>query len=55
MRHLSIRGPKSSSVIKVRSELVKATFNYFYSRGYIYIQTPILVEQQLREEPLFSL
>jgi asparaginyl-tRNA synthetase len=43
MRHLSIRGPKSSSVIKVRSELVKATFNYFYSRGYIYIQTPILV------------
>lgn len=43
MRHLSIRGPKTSAVMKVRSELVKATFNYFYSNGYIYIQTPILV------------
>ncbi|MEM3637486.1 MAG: asparagine--tRNA ligase [Conexivisphaerales archaeon] len=43
LRHLSIRGPKSSAVIRIRSELVKATFDYFYSRGYVYIQTPILV------------
>lgn len=43
MRHLSIRGPKSSAVIKIRSELIKATFDYFYSNGYVYIQTPILV------------
>lgn len=43
LRYLSIRGPKSTAIIKIRSELIRSVFDYFYSRGYIYIQTPILV------------
>jgi asparaginyl-tRNA synthetase len=43
LRHLAIRGRRSSAVLKVRSELIRAVFEYFYGHGYVYIQTPILV------------
>lgn len=43
LRHLSIRGLKTASLIKIRSELMRSVFDYFYDKGYVYIQTPILV------------
>jgi asparaginyl-tRNA synthetase len=43
LRHLAIRGPKSSAVMKVRSALIRAVMEFFYTRGYVYIQSPILV------------
>ncbi len=42
-RHLSIRGMKASSIIKVRSEFIKAAFDFFYSRGFTFISAPSLV------------
>lgn len=42
-RHLSIRGMKASSIIKVRSEFIKAAFDFFYSRGFTFISAPSIV------------
>lgn len=42
-RHLSIRGKKSSSVMKIRSEFVKAAFDYFMERDFVYINAPSIV------------
>jgi asparaginyl-tRNA synthetase len=44
MRHLAIRGPKTSAVLKIRSKVVDATTQYFFKRGYVLIQPPILVK-----------
>jgi asparaginyl-tRNA synthetase len=44
IRHLAIRGPRASSVIKIRSEVVSATFDFFYSRGFTLISAPSIVQ-----------
>ena len=43
-RHLSIRGKKSSSIMKIRSELINATFDFFTERDFVYINTPSIVQ-----------
>ncbi len=43
-RHLSIRGRRASSVIKVRSEIIYATFDFFTSRGFHLISAPSFVK-----------
>ncbi|SPC33300.1 Asparagine--tRNA ligase [Candidatus Nitrosocaldus cavascurensis] len=42
-RHLSIRGMKSSSIMKIRSELIKAAFDFFYDHGFTFITAPSIV------------
>ncbi|MGH9923229.1 MAG: amino acid--tRNA ligase-related protein, partial [Nitrososphaerales archaeon] len=42
-RHLSIRGKKSSSIMKIRSELINAAFNFFTERDFVYINAPSIV------------
>jgi asparaginyl-tRNA synthetase len=42
-RHLSIRGKKTSSVMKIRSEFVKAAFDFFAERDFVYINAPSIV------------
>jgi len=42
-RHLSIRGRKSSSIMKVRSELINAAFDFFTERDFTYINAPSIV------------
>jgi asparaginyl-tRNA synthetase len=42
-RHLSIRGKKSSSIMKIRSELINAAFDFFTERDFIYINAPSIV------------
>lgn len=44
VRHLSIRGPRTTAIMKIRSELLRAAFDYFYSHGYYFIQAPIIVQ-----------
>ncbi|HVP24135.1 MAG TPA: aspartate--tRNA(Asn) ligase [Conexivisphaerales archaeon] len=44
MRHLAIRGPKTSAVLRIRSKVVDLTMQYFFQRGYSLIQPPILVK-----------
>jgi asparaginyl-tRNA synthetase len=43
-RHLSIRGKKSSSVMKIRSEFIKAAFDFFAEHDFIYINAPSIVQ-----------
>lgn len=43
-RHLSIRGKKSSSIMKIRSEFIKATFDFFTERDFVYINAPSIVQ-----------
>jgi asparaginyl-tRNA synthetase len=43
-RHLSIRGKKSSSIMKIRSEFIKAAFDYFVEHDFIYINAPSIVQ-----------
>lgn len=44
MRHLSIRGKKSLAALKIRSEVVYATFDFFVKRGFTLISAPTLVQ-----------
>lgn len=43
-RHLSIRGKKSSSVMKIRSEFIKAAFDFFIEHDFVYINAPSIVQ-----------
>jgi len=43
-RHLSIRGKKSSSIMKIRSEFIKAAFDFFVERDFVYINAPSIVQ-----------
>lgn len=43
-RHLSIRGRKSSSVMKIRSEFIVAAFEFFTKNDFVYINAPSLVQ-----------
>jgi len=44
MRHLAIRGPKTSAVLRIRSRVIDLTTQYFFRRGYTLIQAPLLVK-----------
>ncbi len=42
-RHLSIRGPKAIAAMKIRSEVIGATFDYFREKGFWLISAPTFV------------
>jgi len=44
IRHLSIRGRKASSAIKVRSKVVEATAEYFFKNDFYLISAPSIVQ-----------
>jgi asparaginyl-tRNA synthetase len=44
MRHLAIRGKKTSAVIKVRAHIVYAAFDYFVKNGFTLISAPSIVQ-----------
>jgi len=41
-RHLWLRGRKQHALLKIRSRLVKSIYDFFFSRGFVLIDTPIL-------------
>ncbi len=43
-RHLAIRGRKASAVIRIRSEIVYATFDHFVKNGFTLISAPSIVQ-----------
>lgn len=43
-RHLSIRGPKAISVMKIRAEVIGAAFDYFKEKGFFLISGPTFVQ-----------
>jgi asparaginyl-tRNA synthetase len=40
--HLRIRTSTISSIMRIRNSLAMATHNFFQSRGFLYIHTPII-------------
>ncbi len=45
-RHIVIRSPKTSAILKLRSHILKYTRDYFYSRGAEEVTPPTIVEAQ---------
>jgi len=43
-RHLSIRGRKSAAVMKVRAEIIYASFDFFVQGGFTLISAPTIVQ-----------
>lgn len=43
-RHLAIRGKKAAAVIKIRAEIVYATFAFFVENGFTLISAPTIVQ-----------
>lgn len=43
MRHLTIRGPKSRTVMLIRAELIRAMVEYFLKNDYVWIQAPTFI------------
>ena len=43
-RHLAIRGRKASAVIRIRSEVIYAAFDYFVRNGFTLISAPTIVQ-----------
>lgn len=44
VRHLSIRGPKAIATMRIRTEVVGATFDYFRENGFTLISGPSFVQ-----------
>jgi asparaginyl-tRNA synthetase len=43
-RHLAIRGRKASAIIRIRAEIVYATFDFFVKNGFTLISAPSIVQ-----------
>ncbi|HVB12408.1 MAG TPA: asparagine--tRNA ligase [Nitrososphaerales archaeon] len=43
-RHLAIRGRKTSAVLRIRSEIIYAAFDYFVNNGFTLISAPSIVQ-----------
>lgn len=43
-RHLAIRGKKVSAILRIRSEIVYAAFDYFVKNGFTLISAPTIVQ-----------
>lgn len=44
VRHLSIRGPKAIATLRIRTEVVSSTFDYFRQKGFTLISAPTFVQ-----------
>jgi asparaginyl-tRNA synthetase len=44
MRHLAIRGRKTSAVLRVRAHIIYASFDYFVKNGFTLISAPTIVQ-----------
>ena len=44
MRHLAVRGRKTAAVLRIRAEIVYATFEYFVKNGFTLISAPTIVQ-----------
>lgn len=41
-RHLWLRSRRQHAIMKIRNELIKATYEYFYNNGFVKVDPPIL-------------
>jgi asparaginyl-tRNA synthetase len=44
MRHLALRGRRTSAALRIRAEVVYAAFDYFESKGFTLISAPTIVQ-----------
>ena len=53
-RHLWLRSPRQAAILRVRSEIEQAIHDFFYARGFVRVDTPILTEAIGERSGLFS-
>ena len=53
-RHLWLRTPRQAAILRVRNEIEQAIHDFFYERGFIRIDTPILTAAIGERSGLFS-
>jgi asparaginyl-tRNA synthetase len=53
-RHLWLRSERQAAILKVRSEIEQAIHDFFYARGFVHIDTPILTAAIGERSGLFS-
>jgi asparaginyl-tRNA synthetase len=41
-RHLWLRSPRQQAILRIRDEVIRACRDFFYSRGFVLVDTPIL-------------
>ncbi len=44
MRHLALRGRKTSAILRIRAEIIYAAFDYFTKKGFTLISAPTIVQ-----------
>jgi asparaginyl-tRNA synthetase len=53
-RHLWLRSPRQAAAMRVRSEIEQAVHDFFYARGFVRVDTPILTAAIGERSGLFS-
>jgi len=53
-RHLWLRSPKQLAIARVRHEVEQAIHDFFYERGFLHVDTPILTAAQGERSGMFS-
>ncbi len=53
-RHLWLRSPKQLAIARVRHEVEQAIHDFFYERGFLHVDTPILTGAQGERSGMFS-
>ena len=53
-RHLWLRSPRQAAILRVRSEIEQAIHDFFYARGFVRVDTPILTAAIGERSGLFS-
>jgi asparaginyl-tRNA synthetase len=53
-RHLWLRSPRQVAILRVRSEIEQSIHDFFYARGFVHVDTPILTAAIGERSGLFS-
>lgn len=53
-RHLWLRSPKQLAIARIRHEVEQAIHDFFYERGFLHVDTPILTAAQGERSGMFS-
>ena len=53
-RHLWLRSPRQVAIMRVRHEVVQAIHDFYYQRGFVHVDTPILTAAIGERSGLFS-
>ena len=53
-RHLWLRSPRQAAIARVRHEVAQAIHDFFYERGFLHVDTPVLTASQGERSGMFA-